>query len=144
MAKTVITLEDCRRDAFAPELPKLSPADYQLLWISDFWDGPVSGLLRHGAREYWFEMCQENDEVAQGQWCRRYAVVALTPDQLAYEHRVDDDFRKYVGSYWDCRAPAESRGFHPQEQHHLFYEQYLSYCRNRNFEASPVIAWFET
>ena len=123
------------------DLPFLREGDYSLLWISDFWDGPISGMLLHAGREQWFEMFRENDDDdSLDQWYRRYAVVALTAEQMAKEHEVHEDFRRYVGTYWDVGSPGVYR---PEEEHHLFYDKHLEYCRTRRFDENEVIAWFE-
>lgn len=136
-----MTLAEARNKEPPSSLPKLNPGDYSLLWCNDFWDGPISGLLSYGGQEYWFEMIQENEreELAEGQWYRRYSVVMLTTEQLAREHEVHQDFRLYVCDY----SPESGRQLQPRDRWHLFYDRHLEYCRRRKFEDCKVVAWFE-
>ena len=128
------------RDKTPPDsLPKLSDADFKLLWHCGFWDGPLSGMLLYAGKEYWFELIQENPQEPPIDWCQRFAVVALSPAELAKEHEVHDDFRKYVGTHSDYPRGEVL----PQETHHLFYNRHLEYCRQNNHENSPVVGWFE-
>lgn len=86
--------------------------------------------------EYWFVTFQENQgDDTQGQWFRRYAVLALTVEQLAKEHQVHQDFQTYVGD------AATSR--RPQDQWHVFYDKHLEFVRSARFDENEVVAWFE-
>lgn len=123
------------------DLPLLRENEYMFLWIDGFWDGPMSGMLLYKGREHWFEMFRENDDdISLDKWYRRYAIVVLTPEQLSKEHEVHRDFQRYVGTHWEVGNPGNVR---PTEEHHLFYDKHLEYCRTRRFGDNEVIAWFE-
>ena len=130
------------------DLPLLGNDDYTFLWISDYWDGPKSGMLLYKGREHWFETFREIDEEDSSvKWHRRFAVIPLTVEQLAREHEVHQDFQHYVGTHWDLSNPDKER-FHPDRpkpiaEHHLFYDKHLQYCRSRPYDDIEVIAWFE-
>lgn len=130
-----MTLDEARNKEPPTTLLMLRVEDYSVLWCDSFWDGPVSGMLSYQGRECWFEMIQENENSEQGLWHRRYAIIALSPDQLARQQLVHEDFRRYVGYRCD--------GLQPKEQWHLFYDKHLEYVRSRKFEKCEVIAWFE-
>ncbi len=139
-----MTLADARNKTPPESLLKLSLDHYSLLWCCGFWDGPTSGMLLYHGEEFWFEMIQENEAVEEDQWYRRYAVVRLTPEQLEREHKVHEDFRRYVGTHFDYAAPQQGlQGLRPREQWHHFYEKHLDYCRSQRFEQCEVIGWFE-
>jgi hypothetical protein len=133
-------LRDLRTGPPDKSLPQLSAGEYAILFISDFWDGPKSGLLKHQGSEYWFEVVAENEDEdwSEGQWYRRFAVVHLTSEQLEREHLVHRDFQLHVGSHW------EGGEIRPKSEWHRFYDLHLDYCRSRPFEDNEVVAWFET
>lgn len=137
-------LADLKNQEPPDSLVKLDPRDYEILWHSGFWDGPTSDMLRYEGNERWFNMIQENEASDAGQWYRRFAVVRLTPEQLDREHKVREDFARYVGMHSDYVQGRRSlQGCQPKDQHHRFYDEHLEYCRSRNFENSEVIAWFQ-
>lgn len=124
------------------DLKKLTKDDYELLWISDYYDAPISGMLRTSKLLYWFEMTQENDRVIKGEWFRRYAVVELSNEQLEKEKEVHKDFQKYVGTHWDCVQLDDVPKF-IEGNAQLFYDKHLEYCKTRQFENNEVTAWFD-
>jgi hypothetical protein len=139
-----MTLADLRDKGPPDSLRKLGAGDFALLWHSDFWDGPISGMLEYNGKEHWFEMIQENESTDAKQWYRRYAVVRLAADQLDRECKVHQDFQRHVGTHCDYVQDRRNlQGLHPQEQWHLFYDEHSEYCCSRRFEQAEVVAWFE-
>ncbi len=41
-------------------VPQVSREAVRLIWHSDFWDGPQSGLLELNGERYWFQVIAEN------------------------------------------------------------------------------------
>ena len=141
MGNTSFILSQIRDKEPPPSLPKLCAKDYSLLWESDYWDGPLCGILSHGRHERWFEVIQENQDAGPaGRWFRRYAVVVLTPEQLAREHEIFADLNRYVRKDEPGIKSDEHR---PRDQWQFFYDKHLAYCRSRNFDDCEVLAWFE-
>ena len=124
--------------------PRIGFSEVRLLWYSDFWDGPRSGMLVYRGEQCWFQVIAENrdDEPA---WYRRFAVLRLTPEQHAEECRWHELFRTKVGVHTDYEEPPQRPpvGYlWPREQWHEFYEPY----RRRtppDFSANEVLGWFE-
>ena len=88
-------------------------------------------LLYRGER-CWFEVVAENDPDAEG-WYRRFAVVRLTPEQVAEERRWEELFRENVGYHPNLQ---------PRDRWSKFYEAYqrrtpLDISRNE------ALGWFE-
>lgn len=138
-----MTLEELRDKKPPSELLQLSSKDYQKIWISDYWDGPISGMLLFEERYCWFERIQEKEEEEDWtDWYRRFAVLNLSPEQLQKELDVHRDFQQYVGTRWDCLPmPDVPQLIEGQQQ--VFYDKHLAYCQSRPFEQNEVIAWFE-
>ena len=50
--------------------PRIESAELRLLWYSDFWDGPRSGMLVYRGEECWFQVVAESEE-DDSPWYRR-------------------------------------------------------------------------
>jgi hypothetical protein len=121
-----MTLAHARNETPPESLPKLRSEEYSLLWHCGFWDGPTSGMLSYRGKEFGFEMIQENETVAEGIWYRRFAVVRVAPEQLEREHKVHEDFRRYVGTHCDyAAAPQGEQALRAKDQWQRFHEQNL-------------------
>lgn len=123
--------------------PRIERADVRLLWHDDFWDGPLSGMLMHRGQECWFQMIAENEDEAPG-WYRRFAVLQLSPEQHAEEHRWHMHFQRCVGGHCDYQEDGSrpvGTARH-REQWAEFYDAYQQRAP-RDFSACEVIGWFE-
>ncbi len=90
-------------------LPKLTPADVRLLWVDDWYDGPLEAMVEHRGERclmvlYDRPVARSDDDEY------RWLLVRLTPEQLAEEERWHGLFAQHVGVHW-C--------FH-DEQPHVF------------------------
>ena len=127
------------------QLPQIPRSDVQLLWHADYWDGPRSGLLLFRGQRCWFEVFAENDDEDEPYvWWRRFAILRLTPDQLAEEEPWHALFREKVGTHTDYDATgARQKGeLRPQKE---WWEFYIA-CAGRtpqNFNSNEVLGWFE-
>jgi hypothetical protein len=125
-------------------VPQVSREDVRLLWHSDYWDGPRSGMLELNGERCWFQVIAENEDEDLHGWYRRFVVVRLTADQLAEEDRWHALFRENVGWHNDYVAglPGRYEGLRPREQWQAFYDPY----KNRvplDLSSDEVLAWFE-
>jgi len=58
------------------------------LWFSDWYDGPVTGIARHGGDEYWFAMVTDDDPFGP----RVYLLHHLAAEQMADAWRMHRSF----------------------------------------------------
>lgn len=132
-------------------LPRLDPSDIRYRWLVDFYDGPVTGLIRYQGRSYWFENPEERWAERSGTMFRgystprRFLVVELSQDQLAKEEYWQAEFRRYVGGYGDfddAGQPVGRRGMQPVERHHLYFDRYEQRAP-MDLSDNTVIGWFE-
>lgn len=137
-----MTLADIKSGAPRDSLRRLESTDYAFLWVSDFWDGPISGMLKLDAVQFWFEQFEESEDETS-LWYRRYAVVQLSHDQIERENEVHADFQRFVGKHWDYDSRPEEKELRPKEEWPSFYDKHGAHCRGRRFEECDVIAWFE-
>lgn len=133
----------CKNISLLNTLPQLTDKDYQLMWISGFWDAPLSGMLQWQNQYCWFHMVAENDDWNENTWYRKYAVIALTIDQIKKEFQVHHDFQRYVGTHWDRSSIENTPAFIPGKSH-LFYEKHNHHIQHlQNFDKNTVVAWLE-
>lgn len=121
-------------------LPFWEEGSYRLLWHCDFWDGPMSGMLRRGEERFWFEMVAEDFE--KGQW-RAYGVVRLTPEELSDEEAWHEFFREHVGTHTDYADRNDGRAIvHPKDRWDAFYDRQKERAPRVYREREPI-AWFK-
>ena len=125
-------------------LPKLDRSELSLLWYSDFWDGPKSGLLLLQGGKYWFQMFEESQDPDLADFYRRFLVVELTEEQLSEEEQWHALFQEKVGRHTDYglnrrEELAKLRPRHIQEEFYSLYRERKPLDINSN----PVVGWFE-
>lgn len=113
------------------QVPKLLGSQVEWLWIWDYWDGPLSGMVKHNGSWYWCFCFSETEKrfkkkkKSQNAWFRRFLIVELTSEQLADEKYWNDLFCRHVRtdttSYEARRSNIE---IEPTNNHKLFYEPY--------------------
>ena len=117
--------------------------EVQLLWHSDYWDGPRSGMLLYQQEQCWFQLLAENEESQE--WYRRFAILRLSFDQLVEENRWHELFRRCVGTHTDYNHDEERiiGAVRPQECHAEFYDAYGKRLP-RDYSLCEVLGWFES
>lgn len=133
-------LKELRNTRPPKTLKKYKKEEYQVIWIRDYWDAPITGMLSIDEQYFWFELIKEN--WTQDDWFRRYAIVQLSDEQLEKEWQVHEDFQRYVGIHWDVQFTKPAPAFEENQQD-VFYETHLAYINTERFEDNEVIGWFE-
>lgn len=125
------------------QLPQIPRSAFQLLWHADYWDGPGSGLLRYRGERCWFEVFAENDDEDPSCW-RLFAILRLTPDQLAEEERWHALFRELVGTRtdYDATGVRQNRDLRPRKEWWDFYIAHAARAR-QNFASNEVVGWVD-
>lgn len=138
------------------QTPRIERSAIKLLWYSDYWDGPRSGMLEYQGKPYWFQICAEADADTKPTpdssspdglqltgWYRRYTLLKLSDAQLQEERYWHELFRQKVGTHTDYDEEEENSGeVRPKETHAEFYEPYKAYTRP-DLSDNEVIGWFE-
>lgn len=135
-------LKELRDNNPNSELTKVEFSKTENIWVSNYWDGAISGMLVHQNELYWFEMTQENEEWKQGEWYRRFAIVKLSKEQLEKELEVHEDFQRYVGTHFDgkqLKTPPKLEEGKMNE----FYDKHSAYVKSRPFEDNEAFGWME-
>ena len=135
-------LKDLRNNDPSLDLAKVDFGETENIWVSDYWDGAISGMIEYQNELYWFEMTQENEEWKEGEWYRRFAILTLSKEQLEKELEVHEDFQRFVGTHYDgkqLKTPPKLEEGKMNE----FYDKHSEYVKSRRFEDNEVIGWME-
>lgn len=129
-------------DALVRLGPQVPSSSVRLLWHSDYYDGPLSGMCRYRGEDLWFRMFDENQR--HGGWHRRFDLVRLTADELADERRWHDLFRRCVGHHcdYDEKGRRAVGMVHPSAMHAEFYDAARNRA-SRDYKNNPIVGWFQ-
>lgn len=105
-------------------LTKINFEELKFLFYSDWWDGPVSGLVEYKKQTCWFEVLKENDGSDPENYYRRYLIIELSVEQIDEFEFRQKLFEEKVGRHWtpDERGICNTRLVKPLETHHEFYD----------------------
>jgi len=137
-----LKLKDLRNINPSPEIAKVDFSETENIWVSDYWDGAISGMLEYQNELFWFEMTQENEEWKAGEWYRRFAIIKLSNEQIEKELEVHEDFQRYVGTHYDGKQLKSPPKFEEGKMDE-FYDKHSEYVKSRSFEDNEVIGWME-
>jgi hypothetical protein len=135
-------LRECSAEAFTT-LPKLSRDEVKRLWVQDFYDGPLAGMVRFNGELAWYVLAEEEQEPYSGGWYRRYWLIRLSPEQVAEEIKWRYLFHTHVSTYGDAEIPEGERAVRPQSEWSKFYEPH-SQRAPLVLDENEVLGWFES
>ncbi|MEN8121443.1 MAG: hypothetical protein ABFS35_13915 [Bacteroidota bacterium] len=135
-------LKDLRNNDPIEDLPKIDFSETENIWVSDYWDGAISGMIEYQNELYRFEMTQENEEWKEGEWCRRFAILKLSEEQIEREFIVHEDFQRFVGTHYDGKQLKSPPKF-VEGKMNEFYDKHSEYVKSRPFDNNLVIGWME-
>ena len=116
-------------------------ARIRILWVDDFWDGPLRGIAELDGRRVRFDITDRSrlgDEDENGQ--RQYWLIALSPEQLREEERWHDAFCTHVSTGYDYTGRPPHRA--PESEHPKFYEPYAARVLP-DYSGNEVVGWFQ-
>lgn len=86
-------------------LPQLEPSRVKLLWVNDWYDGPVEAVVEHDGERF-LMLLHERGEVDVGQ-PMHWLLHRLSPDQWRDEEHWHSLFEEVVGHHWCfCHEPV--------------------------------------
>lgn len=136
----------------------------KLLWHSNYWDGPISGVCEIDGEKFWFnqfpvsedgelfvkhinESFDPNDEDSYDydvvRFYKIYRLPQMTMNDITFNHEL---FRKYIGHHTDYVNNKRELGAHANCQNN--WETYKKEIRQ--FELKPFlidsncIGWFDS
>ncbi|MBP7557424.1 MAG: hypothetical protein KA821_14205 [Chitinophagaceae bacterium] len=132
-----ITFEQFKKEfeSFRNTVIQIHESDFGVLWINDYYDGMLTGMLEFQSKKYWFEIIGNYEDNP-----RYFAVLELTPEQIAVESYWNNLFKEYVGNHNNYDS-NETHKIKPQKMHHLFYDRY-KIRTEPDYNPNPVHTWF--
>lgn len=121
-------------------LPKLAAGDLRLLWVNDWYDGPLEAVVEHaGARKL---MVLHPDDEVDVEHTMRWVLFDLSPAQWHEEEEWHELFEAHVGHHWcfhHASPPEEPSEERDPEQ---FYAPYAKRPQ-RALEPGTAAAWVD-
>jgi hypothetical protein len=122
-------------------LAKLAPGDVRLLWVNDWYDGPLEAMVEHGGRRCLMVLHDQSSLGTDGFY--RWVVFPLTPAQAAEEQSWHALFAEHVGEHW-CFHPETPHGFGDDisRDPEKFYAPYKK-REPLDLTASTAVGWLD-
>jgi hypothetical protein len=108
-------------------LKKIAPGDFRLLWVNDWYDGPIEAVVELTAGEPCLMVLHSEDPTSDKS-PYRWLILRLTPEQRADEEKWHALFVEHVGDHW-CFHDDTTTYPHPKKPSatpspEKFYDQY--------------------
>lgn len=113
----------------------------KLLWLGNFYDGPISGMVQVGSTLHWAQTvdeCPLDDATGCG-WYRKYKIMTLTPEQALHEIVKQDSYVQHISGYRELGWRLNFTMQQPQSEWQKFYDAYPDSDQE---PSGPVIGWF--
>jgi hypothetical protein len=135
-------------DDYATRLPQIAKHELRIMWQHDYWDRPLSGMIRYQDKPHWFYFVDDGKEPI------RFILLEVSQEQYKEEHYWNELFREKVGTHWDYDEEGKSKRYDetgrlkidrlvkPQTMHAEFYDA----SKNRklqDFSQNKIVGWFE-
>lgn len=120
-------------------LPKVEPDRVRLLWVNDWYDGPVEAMVEH-AGEHCLMLLHDERAIGSDEPLR-WILVRLTPEQRAEEERWHALFARHVGEHWCMHPDPHPTNPGPRDTE-LFYRPFRERSA-RDFRNNDVLGWLD-
>ncbi len=108
----------------------------QILWINDYYDGPLQGIVELNGKRLLFDMI---DRDLLGQKHRRFWLINLNRKQLAEEQKWHELFCKNVGTHLDYTDRERHTAL--TSECHKFYDPYKE-RKEPDYSQNEIVGWF--
>ena len=109
------------QDVDLARLPHLAAADLRLLWVNDWYDGPLEAVVEHGAERCL--MILHGNDVVDVEKPMQWVLFRLSAEQWTDEERWHSLFEEHVGHHWCFHAEEPPEPIEPNDARR-FYEPY--------------------
>jgi len=136
---TQITFKEfkLRPEFYQQEVENISHENFNVLWIDDYYDGMLSGVLEIEDQKFRVEIITD---YTQNIYPRIFAIIYLTNKEVEEEIYWNELFKKYVGNHNDLTS-KDNNFLLPQSEWHFFYDQYQN-RPNKGYNQNKVRGWF--
>ncbi len=107
------------------------------LWIGDYYDGMLEGMLEYQKQKYRFEIITDYNKSNNP---RIFAVIILTEDDIKEEEYWNELFEKHVGNHNNLTTTEEII-LKPWTEHHLFYDEFKK-REKKGYNTNFVKGWY--
>jgi hypothetical protein len=121
-------------------LPKIDATELRLLWVNDWYDGPLEAVVEHtGDRRLMVLHAEDRVDVEEPM---RWVLFRLSPEQWTEEERWHALFEDHVGHHWCFHH--ETPPPEPVEAHDArrFYEPY-AHRKPRKLDVTRACGWVD-
>lgn len=128
------------KDAFKnyqTSVPKIDDTELRILWMDDYWDGMLEGMLEYKNNKFRFQIITDYKEDSRP---RIFAIIQLSERQIDDATEWNTLFKKYVGNHMNLDSDEDLQQ-HPQTMHHFFYDKYKQRSRP-DYDLNIVKGWF--
>jgi hypothetical protein len=112
--------------------------DVQMLWYSEWYDGPVDGLAEYGGRQYWFA---DVDDYQHSWPERRYVLHPISSEQAAREWTWHREYRMRTGGPGCCHEPTCSGPLDGTADWEGWWHDHPEPVAS-NYVTIPPVGWF--
>lgn len=114
--------------------------DPELLWIGNYYDGPLSGMVRISGEMMWADCIDECSDERCGLF-RRFKVMRLDPEAIAAETEQHALFAKHVSGDGLDGWVFKPMSYRPRGEWSLFYDKYPADVITE--PKGEVVGWFD-
>lgn len=120
-------------------LTKLASSDLRLLWVNDWYDGPLEAVVEHRGASC-LMVLHHHDLTSDTPY--KWVVFTLTPEQLADEQKWHSLYVEHVGDHWcfhDDAVIEHARAVQPRDP-----ERFATLYKDRDdldLSANVAIGW---
>ena len=119
-------------------LTKVAPDDLRLLWVNDWYEGPLEAIVEHAGTPYLMVLHHED---AGSEQPYHWLLVQLTAEQRADEEAWHALYVEHVGDHWCFHGPAIQ---HPPPSLEPDPDRFFAAYRNRSpldVSGNTVLGW---
>jgi hypothetical protein len=113
--------------------------ELKMLWHSNYWDGPLSGMAKYNGEDVWFECCNEDDFGD-----RLFALYRLSEEDHKELFRQHELFQHHVGFHGDHdpNVYQEYKGGNDPDKYYKLQKKFLK-TNKTDGEKLGEAHWFQ-
>jgi hypothetical protein len=122
------------------ELRRIAPEEVRLLWVNDWYDGPIEAVVEHEGQRC-LMVLHDRRALGDDEQPFRWLLVKLTREEQAEEERWHALFVQHVGDHWCMHAEPHAPATGPRDAE-LFYRPFRA-RPPRDLAAAEVLGWLD-
>lgn len=119
---------------------RLDADEFRLLWVDDWYDGPLAGMVARGGERFYLVVHDRGVLGTDQPW--RWVALRLSPAALDEQLEQHALFAHHVGEHW-CSHEARDPEIEGERSPGAFYAQQATRPSLTRADAE-VVGWFDT